>query len=123
MLSKIFYSRLASKTTDVNWTKKKDPAEPMNYYTNKQFKWFNPRFESISCCYSNLSPLLLCIAETNSLFTDLHVSIRVNNKIDNFFAITLQALKAFYIFSNLLTLHFRGVDYSTLSNDRPDYTK
>ena len=51
--------RLASKTTDVNWSKQKDAAAPMNYYTNRQFKWFNPR----------------------------------------------------------------GVDYSTLSNNRPDYTK
>jgi len=34
--------RLASKTTDVNWTKQKDPAAPMNYYENRQFKFFNP---------------------------------------------------------------------------------
>lgn len=34
--------RLASKTTDVNWSKTKDPSAPMNYYANRQFKFFNP---------------------------------------------------------------------------------
>jgi len=34
--------RLASKTTDVNWSKQKDPAAPMNYYENRQFKMLNP---------------------------------------------------------------------------------
>ena len=43
--------RLASKTTDVNWSKKKDPVEPMSFYENKQFKMFNPR----GVDYSNLS--------------------------------------------------------------------
>ena len=31
--------RLASSTTDVNWSKKHEPQE---YYRNKQFKFFNP---------------------------------------------------------------------------------
>ena len=35
--------RLASKTTDVNWSKKKDLADVVGYYENRQFKWFNPR--------------------------------------------------------------------------------
>eukprot|EP00088_Acartia_fossae_P010676 TRINITY_DN15337_c0_g1_i1.p1 TRINITY_DN15337_c0_g1~~TRINITY_DN15337_c0_g1_i1.p1 ORF type:complete len:116 (-),score=32.71 TRINITY_DN15337_c0_g1_i1:145-492(-) len=36
-----YVGRLASKTTDVNWTKK--PMEDqMGYYANRQFKWFNP---------------------------------------------------------------------------------
>jgi hypothetical protein len=34
--------RLASKTTDVNWSKQKDPAAPLNYYENRQFKMLNP---------------------------------------------------------------------------------
>ena len=44
-------SRLASKTTDVNWTKAKDMGDHMGYYNNKQFKWFNPA----NVDYSNLS--------------------------------------------------------------------
>ena len=35
--------RLASKTTDVNWSKEKDSHKLHDYYTNRQFKWFNPR--------------------------------------------------------------------------------
>jgi hypothetical protein len=27
--------RLASKTTDVNWVKAKDPSAPVNYYADK----------------------------------------------------------------------------------------
>jgi hypothetical protein len=34
--------RLGTKTTDINWSKQKNPAAPMNYYTDKQFKLFNP---------------------------------------------------------------------------------
>jgi len=34
--------RLASKTTDVNWRKVKDPSEPMKYYENRQFQFLNP---------------------------------------------------------------------------------
>jgi len=34
--------RLASKTTDVNWMKNKDPTAPMKYYENRQFKFLNP---------------------------------------------------------------------------------
>jgi len=37
-----YIGRLASKTTDVNWVKAKDLGDHMNYYNNKQFKWFNP---------------------------------------------------------------------------------
>ena len=33
-----YIGRLASKTTDVNWTKQ---DEPWNYYKNKQFKFLN----------------------------------------------------------------------------------
>jgi len=38
----LYVGRLASKTTDVNWTKK-DIEEQYGYYENRQFKWFNPR--------------------------------------------------------------------------------
>merc|ERR1712071_85854 len=38
-----YIGRLASKTTDVNWTKAKDIGDHMGYYNNRQFKWFNPR--------------------------------------------------------------------------------
>jgi len=38
-----YIGRLASKTTDVNWTKAKDMGDHMGYYENRQFKWFNPR--------------------------------------------------------------------------------
>jgi len=38
-----YIGRLASKTTDVNWSKKKDLADVVGYYENRQFKWFNPR--------------------------------------------------------------------------------
>jgi len=38
----VYIGRLASKTTDVNWTKQKDMGDHMGYYTNKQFKFFNP---------------------------------------------------------------------------------
>jgi len=38
-----YVGRLASKTTDVNWTKNKDIGDHMGYYTNRQFKWFNPK--------------------------------------------------------------------------------
>ena len=37
------YCRLASKTTDVNWSKQKDTTDVHAYYENRQFKWFNPR--------------------------------------------------------------------------------
>ena len=46
-----YCGRLASKTTDVNWTKAKDMGDHMGYYNNKQFKWFNPA----NVDYSNLS--------------------------------------------------------------------
>eukprot|EP00092_Neocalanus_flemingeri_P032810 GFUD01035685.1.p1 GENE.GFUD01035685.1~~GFUD01035685.1.p1 ORF type:complete len:113 (-),score=19.69 GFUD01035685.1:539-877(-) len=35
--------RLASKTTDINWSKSKDLGDHMGYYDNRQFKWFNPK--------------------------------------------------------------------------------
>ena len=35
-------SRLAAKTPDVNWTKKKDINEAFGYYDGKQFKFLNP---------------------------------------------------------------------------------
>eukprot|EP00092_Neocalanus_flemingeri_P008503 GFUD01009160.1.p1 GENE.GFUD01009160.1~~GFUD01009160.1.p1 ORF type:complete len:115 (+),score=30.66 GFUD01009160.1:143-487(+) len=38
-----YIGRLASKTTDVNWTKAKDIGDHMGYYNNRQFKWFNPK--------------------------------------------------------------------------------
>jgi len=38
-----YIGRLASKTTDVNWSKVKNPEDTYGYYTNRQFKWFNPR--------------------------------------------------------------------------------
>jgi len=34
--------RLAAKTTDINWTKQKDPANTYGYYDGKQFKFLNP---------------------------------------------------------------------------------
>jgi hypothetical protein len=34
--------RLASKTTDINWTKQKDLGDHMEYYADRQFKMFNP---------------------------------------------------------------------------------
>jgi len=37
-----YCGRLALKGHDVNFSKKKDPLDPMSYYTNKQFKMFNP---------------------------------------------------------------------------------
>merc|ERR1712080_811801 len=43
--------RLATKTTDINWSKNKDPLSQMDYYKNRQFKWFNPAGTD----YSNLS--------------------------------------------------------------------
>merc|ERR1712142_942581 len=46
-----YIGRLASKTTDVNWTKAKDLGDHMGYYENRQFKWFNPK----GVDYSNLS--------------------------------------------------------------------
>jgi len=46
-----YIGRLASKTTDINWTKAKDLGDHMDYYSNKQFKWFNP----IGADYSTLS--------------------------------------------------------------------
>eukprot|EP00092_Neocalanus_flemingeri_P042359 GFUD01046240.1.p2 GENE.GFUD01046240.1~~GFUD01046240.1.p2 ORF type:complete len:115 (+),score=41.60 GFUD01046240.1:77-421(+) len=36
-----YVGRLARKSTDVNWSKKKDPVDPMSVYENKQFKMFN----------------------------------------------------------------------------------
>eukprot|EP00090_Calanus_glacialis_P047144 TRINITY_DN95_c0_g1_i1.p2 TRINITY_DN95_c0_g1~~TRINITY_DN95_c0_g1_i1.p2 ORF type:complete len:117 (+),score=44.53 TRINITY_DN95_c0_g1_i1:53-403(+) len=38
-----YIGRLASKTTDVNWSKAKDMGDHMGYYENRQFKWFNPK--------------------------------------------------------------------------------
>lgn len=37
-----YCARLASKTTDVNWSKQKDQTSLYNYYDNRQFKMFNP---------------------------------------------------------------------------------
>merc|ERR1711974_314505 len=37
-----YIGRLASKTTDVNWTKAKDLGDHMGYYKARQFQWFNP---------------------------------------------------------------------------------
>ena len=34
--------RLASKTTDINWSKEKDYTKVMAYYENRQFKMLNP---------------------------------------------------------------------------------
>ena len=34
--------RSTLKTTDINWRKTKDPAEPPEYYKDKQFKMVNP---------------------------------------------------------------------------------
>jgi len=38
----LYIGRLASKTTDVNWSKN-DMQKQYGYYENRQFKWFNPR--------------------------------------------------------------------------------
>jgi len=46
----LYCGRLASKTTDVNWSKR-DVEDTYGYYTNRQFKWFNPR----GVDYSNIS--------------------------------------------------------------------
>jgi len=46
----LYVGRLASKTTDINWSKNK-MEDQYGYYTNRQFKWFNPRgvdYSSIS---------------------------------------------------------------------------
>merc|ERR1712080_705822 len=37
-----YCGRLALKGHDVNFSKTKDPLDPMSYYTIKQFKMFNP---------------------------------------------------------------------------------
>jgi len=37
-----YIGRLATKTTDVNWTKAKDLGDHMGYYKDRQFQWFNP---------------------------------------------------------------------------------
>eukprot|EP00088_Acartia_fossae_P060061 TRINITY_DN7184_c0_g1_i1.p2 TRINITY_DN7184_c0_g1~~TRINITY_DN7184_c0_g1_i1.p2 ORF type:complete len:115 (+),score=38.18 TRINITY_DN7184_c0_g1_i1:49-393(+) len=37
-----YIGRLASKTTDVNWTKNKDPSGPMSYYEGRQFQFISP---------------------------------------------------------------------------------
>jgi len=34
--------RAATKQTDVNWTKQKEPDAPMEYYRARQYKLFNP---------------------------------------------------------------------------------
>jgi len=47
----LYVGRLASKTTDVNWSKQKDHDKLHEYYNNRQFKWFNPR----GVDYSHLS--------------------------------------------------------------------
>jgi len=36
-----YVTRLATKTTDINWSKNKDPIGPMNYYSDRQFKMWN----------------------------------------------------------------------------------
>merc|ERR1712024_182031 len=46
-----YIGRLATKTTDVNWTKAKDLGDHMGYYKARQFQWFNPK----GVDYSNLS--------------------------------------------------------------------
>merc|ERR1712217_537744 len=56
----LYVGRLASKTTDVNWTKK-DIEEQYGYYENRQFKWFNPRGVDYSKI-SDASPLVCCHA-------------------------------------------------------------
>ena len=33
---------MAAFTTDVNWSKVKDPADTYGYYDGKQFKFLNP---------------------------------------------------------------------------------
>merc|ERR1712076_259445 len=38
----LYCGRLASKTTDINWTKAKDLGDHMGYYHNRRFQWFNP---------------------------------------------------------------------------------
>jgi len=48
-----YCGRLALKSTDVNWSKKKDPIEVMSGYENKQFKMFN----TLGVDHSNLSTL------------------------------------------------------------------
>ena len=50
---KVNYFRLAMKTTDVNWSKKKDPVECMGVYENRQFKMFNASGKD----HSNLSTI------------------------------------------------------------------
>ena len=37
-----YIGRLATKSTDINWTKEKDPLAVMDYYKNRQFKMLNP---------------------------------------------------------------------------------
>jgi len=37
-----YIGRLASKTTDVNWTKRKDIYSNMDYYENRQFQFISP---------------------------------------------------------------------------------
>jgi len=37
-----YVARLASKTTDINWSKEKDYGKVMSYYEGKQFKFLNP---------------------------------------------------------------------------------
>jgi len=38
----LYIGRLASKTTDINWTKAKDMGDHMGYYKNKRFQLLNP---------------------------------------------------------------------------------
>ena len=37
-----YIGRLATKSTDINWTKEKDPLAVVDYYKNRQFKMLNP---------------------------------------------------------------------------------
>jgi len=46
-----YCARLALKSTDVNWAKKKDPVDVMANWENKQFKMF----DTIGVDYSKLS--------------------------------------------------------------------
>jgi len=38
----LYVGRLATRTTDVNWSKV-EMEDAYGYYKNRQFKWFNPR--------------------------------------------------------------------------------
>jgi len=38
----VYLGRLASKTTEINWSKEKDTDKVYGHYDGKQFKMFNP---------------------------------------------------------------------------------